>query len=485
MNSLALGSVLLIFAQLFDRRAFRQWLSVQAAANLPQGPGPKRRSKSARRHSEQQPKQGYYERIFTLSVTLWYMIFQRLSADKTLSHAVKDARQGGADRLSPSTRKPISKKIRSPRTSSYNQARQRMPLELLQWALSRIGQQVKGLWKPKQAQELTFQLIDGSTLAMLTNPAIAQKYPPARNQSGTSDWCLMRVVVGFCARTGVVLSAMEAPVRFSEQALAWMVMATAMAATVWIGDRNFGIWSIAAQALRHQQQVLVRLTQARAARLAGGQNLQSGQEMVVTWRRTRHDKIAPATEDQQVVGRLIFVRVRRDGKFINLWLFTTLMDTGAFAVHRLVELYRQRWQAEINFRYVKTALGLHELSVESPEMARKEFYVALIAYSLVRTVMAAAPADPHMPALSFSEVRRVLVFWLAVWGKDYRSRKGSLLDQTRALLAQAKDQTLPKRKKRRCSEPRRTRHRRMKFPPLIGSRDAARLKLQNENAKSC
>ena len=484
MNSVALSSVLLIFMQLFGRRPFQQWLS-QRADNPPKPTRAKRPSKSNRRRSAQAGAQGYYARIFSLPVTLWYMIFQRLSADKTLSCVVKDARNGGADRLSPSGREPISRKIRSQGTSSYSDARQRMPLELLQWALSRIAEHIQGLWKAKQPQGLTFQLLDGSTLAMLATPELVAKYPPNGNQSGTNDWCLMRVVVGFCAWTGVVLSAAEASVRVGEQALAWTLMAAAPVATAWIGDRNFGIWSIAAQALRYRQHVLVRLTQARAHRLTGGRTLHSGQEMVVEWNRTRHDKIAPGTQDQKVVGRLIFVRIRRQSKFIDLWLFTTLMDTEAFPNRRVVELYGLRWQAEINFRYVKTALDLQELFVATPEMARNEFYAALIAYSLVRVIMAgAAASNPKLPPLSFCEVRRALVLCLNAWGKDWRSRKGSLLEKIEALMAEARLQTLPKRKTPLLSEPRRVRHRRLKFPALIGSRDAARSKMQKEITKS-
>src|SRR5512145_2072096 len=43
----------------------------------------------------------FYARAFTPRVTLWYLIFQRLSHNHHLSHVQEDAREGGADRLSP------------------------------------------------------------------------------------------------------------------------------------------------------------------------------------------------------------------------------------------------------------------------------------------------------------------------------------------------------------------------------------------------
>lgn len=462
MNSIALSTVMEVFAELFSPKLATQWLESQ-----PQKPSP------------EQPR-GFYRRIFSLVVTLWYLVFQRLNADKTQDAVVKDLRQGGADRLSPSRRKPLSKQVRSEATSSYNDARQRMPLGFLQWALRRIADCVRAGCKPIQAGSRSFQIFDGSTLAILANPRLAKAYPPATNQHGSSDWCLMRVVVGFCAWTGVVLSAIEGPMFLSEQTLAWTLLAQGAAGTVWIGDRNFGIWSVVAQALHYRQDVVVRLTKARAARLSKGRTWIPGQDEVVQWRRTKHDRIAPGTEEVLVQGRLIYVRVQREGRLIDLWLFTTLLDHEAFPIQRVVELYGWRWQAEINFRYVKTALDMEQLLVQSPEMARKEFYAGLIAYDLVRIVMASAqPPNSEGPAsrLSFSQVRRVLAGWLADWAKDWRSRRGSLAQKIECLHAQAARQRLPKRSKPRPSEPRCVRRRSAKFPPLKGSREAARLKM--------
>jgi hypothetical protein len=459
MNSIALPAALGLFAELFSQKAIQQWLRSEADPPDPSRP------------------RGFYRRIFSLVVTLWYLVFQRLNADKTQDAVVKDLRGGGADRLSPSPRRRLSKEVKSSGTTSYNDARQRMPLEFLAWALRRIAQHVQ---KAFGVGCRSFQLIGGSTLPILANPCLAKAYPPASNQHGPSDWCVMRVVVGFCALTGVALSAIEGPMLLGEQALAWTLIAQGVAATVWIGDRNFGIWSVVAQALHHHQDVIVRLTQARARRLTGGRTWVSGQDEVITWSRTKHDRIAPGTEEVQVTGRLVFVRVQREGRWVDLWLFTTLMDREAFPISRLVELYGWRWQAEVDFRCVKTALDMQRLLVQSPEMARKEFYAGLIAYNLVRVVMATAePPKANQPAsrLSFSQVRRVLVHWLADWAKDWRSRRGSLAQKFEQLIEQAAEQALPNRRKPRPSEPRRARRRPATFPTLKGSREAARIKM--------
>ena len=465
--------VLEVFALLFSHRWLAQWQKKRRAQ--------KRRPRTGRGRPKPAQRR-FYERIFSLRVTLWYLIFQRLSFDQTQAAVVVNLREGGADRLGRRRAGKLSRRVRSTHTSAYNQARQRMPLELLCEALAHLRQgllKLVGLapapsQRPGPAQR-TRQILDGSTLAVLVNPRMAKDYPPASNRSGKSDWSLLRIVVGFCARSGAVLSALEGAVQRSEQAMAWTLIEAAADFTLWIGDRNFGIWSVAAQAVRCQQDTLTRLTRARAAKLTRGQPMYSGEDRLIQWSPSRNDKAPPGTKRLAVSGRLIYVRLQKNGKWIDLWLFTTL-DATDYPVDLLVRWYGQRWQAELHFRSVKTQMKLAELDVCTPEMARKEFYAGLLAYSLVRAVMwgAGQRLEGGIKVLSFSQARRVLLERFQAWGRGVIG----LDDWSRQLLEEVAQHTLPKRSKERPSEVRRVRHRRLKYLPLIGSRAAARMRDQ-------
>src|SRR5919197_2762665 len=83
----------------------------------------------------------FYARAFTPLVTLWYMIFQRLSDNHHLSHVQEDAREGGADRLSPPGKR-LSAQIRSESTSAYSDARQRLPLPVCLQTLWHTAEQL-------------------------------------------------------------------------------------------------------------------------------------------------------------------------------------------------------------------------------------------------------------------------------------------------------------------------------------------------------
>lgn len=429
----------------------------------------------------QKKPRGFYARIFSLRITLWDVIFQRLGEDRTLSAVIKDLRAGGADRLAPRSRQP-SRRVRSRSTSAYNQARQRLPLELLQAALAHVAEALSqwggGATSTRRApppQRRVRQLLDGSTLAMLRTPELVREFSAGQNQQGDSGWCLMRILVGFCAKTGAVFSACCGAQEQSEQAMTWTVMEHAAAFTVWIGDANFGVWSIVAQATRFRQDVLVRLSAGRARRLCAGQPLAPGQERWLKWKPTRDDQVPPGAERQAVSGRLLYVRINRDGRWIDLWLFTTL-PAADYPIALLVQWYGQRWQAELNFRYLKTQMKMEVLHVDSPAMARKEFYAGLLAFSLVRAVMWQAGErleHPHA-VISFSEARRIVISSLKDWGRALCRAGHSPASWLQALCDEVALHTLPRRRQRRLNEPRRVRYRRRQFPPLRGTRAAAR-----------
>jgi hypothetical protein len=434
-------------------------------------------------------QRAFYDRIYSLRVTLWYLVSQTLNFDHTLSGVITNIRDGGGDRLGRKGRKKLSQRVISKKTNAYSQARSRLPLELLQAALARIQDQILKLvglnnrsgTKPRPEQRVR-QIVDGSTVPILVNPELGLIYPPARNQHGRSDWCLVRIVVGFCARCGAVLSTNDGPTSKSEQVLFWEMIQRAKAFVIWVGDRNFGVWSVAAQAVRFKQDVLVRLTQSRAKRLGHHRRrLRSGEECALKWTPSRSDKLPPGAQREPIQGRLIYVRIKRPNKSIDLWLFTTL-EAADYPLALLVQWYGQRWQAELNFRWLKRQLRLGQLQVATPAMARKEIHAGWLAFNLVRALQwsaGARPADTATTAvtLSFNDARRVIFERLKEWslGQTVRSRKPRRW--VRDLLSEVRLCKLPKRKKPRPNQIRKTRHHPQKFPTFTGSRAVANARL--------
>ena len=81
---------------------------------------------------------------------------------------------------------------------------------------------------------------------------------------------------------------------------------------------------------------------------------------------------------------------------------TTLLDPKQATKEDLAELYRARWHAELDLRSLKSAMQMGELRGKTPEMVRKEVWAHVLAYNLIRTVMAQAAARHDVAPRSIS-----------------------------------------------------------------------------------
>lgn len=422
--------------------------------------------------------QSFYERLFTPVVTLWYLIFQRLHFDPTLQGVVADALAGGANWLC----KDFSKRLLSAATVSYSNARQRLPLAFLVEALMLQGRKIiefnpKALWRG-----LLVSLLDGSTVRMRPHGDIPKHFTPHRNKpKAPAYWCLMRVVVCFCAHTGAALHCALGSLHLSEQALACQIMQKARSACLFIGDRNFGVFRIVQTARQAGAQVLLRMTESRAGKVLG-RSLRLGQ-YPVRWSPTRHDQLQPGCSKDPVEGQLLVVRIKRKGfRTQTLYLFTTLPNGADYPLEEMVGLYGIRWHIELNLRYLKAQMRLVQLESKSAEMAQKEWIAGLMAYNLIRAAMLCAALHGGISplVLSFSAARRHLEHWLADFGQGRRQAH----KQWTRMLSWILKSRLPRRRKCRPSEPRAQRHLRVPYPPLVGSRRKARQQLMKCAEKS-
>lgn len=90
-------------------------------------------------------------------------------------------------------------------------------------------------------------------------------------------------------------------------------------------------------------------------------------------------------------------------------LLTSLTDPKLYPAKELVELYHERWEAEIAYDEVKTHLLAREEAIRSrtPDGVRQELWGIAIAYNLVRLEVERAAAEANVPPTRISFVAAV------------------------------------------------------------------------------
>ena len=94
--------------------------------------------------------------------------------------------------------------------------------------------------------------------------------------------------------------------------------------------------------------------------------------------------------EELTLREIKYTIVEKGKRTKEIILVTTLLDSKVFTKEELAELYNIRWRAEIDLRSLKTVMEMDVLRCKTPEMVRKEIWTHLLAYNLIRTVIAKA-----------------------------------------------------------------------------------------------
>lgn len=343
------------------------------------------------------------ERIYTPWLTLSLFLSQMLSDDHSCDEAVERLQKFRHDQGLSSV---------SPDTGSYCEARRRLP-EALIWDLARwtgrsIHDRSRGAWLFRGRP---VKIVDGSTVVMPDTPENQAAYPQSSRQAPGLGFPMARILVIFSLAVGTVLDAAVGPCRgkqTSELALLRQIIGHFRPGDIVLADRFYcSFWLIAALRARGVD-VVVRLHQARAADFRRGRRL-GREDHIVAWPRRLEvpawmDRAEYETMPRELEMRELRIRVRdRTKRVRELVIATTLLDPGLYPADELRGLFRERWHAELDLRALKSVMQMEMLRTKTPEMVRKEVGMYLLAYNLIRGMMAeAARAEEIEPRkLSF------------------------------------------------------------------------------------
>lgn len=327
------------------------------------------------------------DRIFSPLVTLWVFLSQVLSPDHSC--------RGAVARL-------IARRISrgqqpcSPKTGAYCQARKRLPERFFSTVTCEVGRALdsqadaKWLWKNRRVY-----MFDGTTVSMPDTVENQEAYPQTYNQRPGLGFPIARLGAIVSLSCGAILNlgfrkyAGKGQGEISILRELWDCLRPS---DVLLGDSLMCNWTSIAMLKERGLEIVSRLNKAnRTADFRKGQRL-GKDDHIVRWHKPSSiravDRNTYNSLPEYVTVRESRIHVRQPGFRTKVFVVvTTLLDPKQVTKEDLAELYRARWNNELDLRSIKCTMQMDVLRCKSPELVRKEIWTHILAYNLIRTVI--------------------------------------------------------------------------------------------------
>lgn len=334
------------------------------------------------------------DRVYTPLVTLWAFLLQVISADHSCRAAVARLIVHRLANGQPAC---------SARTGAYCQARARLPERFFAAVTQRVGRaldsRVKENWLWKGRRVLMF---DGSTISMPDTAANQAEYPQTWKSKPGAGFPIARLGVISSLCSGAVLNLGFRPYAgkgTGEVTLLQRLWDVLSKGDVLLADCKMGTWKEILTLKQRGIDFVSRLNRAhRRADFRRGQRL-GKDDHIVRWPKPSSirsvDWPTYHSLPDSLTVREARIRIETAGfRTKEIVVVTTLLDPQEYPKEAVAELYRARWNQELDFRSIKTTMQMDLLRCKTPELVRKEAWTHLLAYNLIRTVMAQA-AEKH------------------------------------------------------------------------------------------
>jgi len=319
--------------------------------------------------------------------------------------------------------------------AAYCKARGRLPLALFEDLLERVCDALfpkvhtTGRWRGHRTWTL-----DGSSFSMPDTPALRAHFGQPSAQAKGCGFPVAHMLAVFHAGTGLLLRVLASPMCTHDMRQAATMHAELDEGDILVADRGFASFAhLALLFMRkihavfrcHQKQIVSfrvgrkhtrqrkprkGMPRSRFVRHLGRQDQLVEYRKPPTKPRWMEKTAYAALPQSLLVRELRFVTPQRGYRTRVITLVTTLLDPVAYPATALAELYLGRWQIELNFRHLKTTMGLEVLHCQTVAGVLKEMYMFAIAYNLVRLVMLEASRHQAIPLdrISFIDALRWL-----------------------------------------------------------------------------
>jgi len=129
---------------------------------------------------------------------------------------------------------------------------------------------------------------------------------------------------------------------------------------------------------------------------------------LIDWKKPKRKPVWMS--QQEYVGLPETITVREFAVNGRVYV-TTLLNAKCYHKQELAILYKQRWKIELDFRSIKTNMGMEMLRCKTPDMAKKEIAINLLAYNIIRGNLAQAGSrhEKNPRQLSFRSAVQLVI----------------------------------------------------------------------------
>jgi hypothetical protein len=412
----------------------------------------------------------FYNSLYNPLTTLWLFLTQVIAADPSLGATVEGFVAWRLSQHLP----PCSTD-----DSAYGKARGRLPEVLLQTLVRITGISLAKqalpdwLWKGRHVK-----LFDGSSVSMPDTPANQEAYPQHTLQPPGVGFPLARIGVLFSLSVGSVLdfAICKWKGKFqSELGLLRTVWHALSSGDILLTDRYLCCYMEIAVLKSRGVDTVARMHSKRRVDFRRGRKLGLSDHIVFWNKPLCPDWMSPEEyallPDTMPIRELRYQIAEPGFRVTEIVLATTLLDAEAYPSDELAELYALRWDAEINLRSLKDLMQMDVLRGHSPEMVKKEIWAHLLAYNLIRTVIAQAAAKHglHPRNISFKRAMRSVEQFRSTLASAAESDLATISEILLDLIASHRIGERPGR-----SEPRQVKRRPKPYKRMTTPRDHAR-----------
>ena len=308
-------------------------------------------------------------------------------------------------------------------TGDYCRARAKLNLTALRYLAVQAARQMEQAADPSWLWHgLHAKLIDGFTFTMPDTLDNQGAFPQQKNQRPGAGFPIARACAVLSLATATICDLQIGPYegkQTGENALLRKILDCLEVGDVAVFDRFYCSFMMLAILRGRGNHFCTRLHQRRPVDFRRGRRL-GKDDHLVTWTRPQRPEWMPqelyATIPEQMTLREVRFHVCVPGRRTEtLTVVTSLTDAEAFPKEDIATLYGFRWNAELDIRDIKQTLGLDHVRCKTPDMVRRELWVTLLAYNLIRKLIATAAAvhGKHPRRLGFTlACQTVLSSWM-------------------------------------------------------------------------